>query len=159
MCKNYITLENIWIYRVAPATVNLKHVKFVLLRMFFWIRIIKSDRFIIPRGVFERERERKKKRKMQKKNQLTNEQIYCSFSIESKFERLFFYFVLTWSSLILRASRDFFAAWLFRLRLSKYFSSFCSSGIGFFSLLGLLWRVFMPFVVTKWRFMAPVLLW
>lgn len=44
----------------------------------------------------------------------------------------------TRSSLILRASRDFFAASLFRFLLSKYFSSFCSSGIGRFSPLGLL---------------------
>lgn len=45
---------------------------------------------------------------------------------------------LTRSSRIFLASRDFFAASLFLFRLSKYFSSFCSSGIGRFSLLGLL---------------------
>lgn len=44
----------------------------------------------------------------------------------------------TRSSRIFLASRDFFAASLFRFRLSKYFSSFCSSGIGRFSPRGLL---------------------
>lgn len=45
---------------------------------------------------------------------------------------------LTRSSRIFRASRDFLAASLFRFLRSKYFSSFCSSGIGRFSPLGLL---------------------
>ena len=44
---------------------------------------------------------------------------------------------LTWSSLIFLASLDFFAAWLFLFRLSQYFSSFWSSGMGFFSPRGL----------------------
>lgn len=50
----------------------------------------------------------------------------------------FFSIKLTRSSRIFLASRDFFAASLLRFRLSKYFSSFCSSGIGRFSPLGLL---------------------
>jgi hypothetical protein len=41
--------------------------------------------------------------------------------------------VLTWSSRILLASLDFLAAWLLRRRLSKYFSSFSSGGMGLFS--------------------------
>lgn len=45
------------------------------------------------------------------------------------------------SSLAFRASRDFFAARLFLFRLSKYLPSFCSSGIGLFSLRGLRGRV------------------
>lgn len=40
---------------------------------------------------------------------------------------------LTRSSRIFRASLDFLAASLFRFRRSKYFSSFCSSGMGRFS--------------------------
>jgi hypothetical protein len=40
------------------------------------------------------------------------------------------------SSRALRASLDFFAAILFRFLRSKYLLSFCSLGMGFFSLLG-----------------------
>lgn len=40
------------------------------------------------------------------------------------------------SSRALRASRDFFAAWLFLFLRSKYLPSFKSSGMGFFSLRG-----------------------
>lgn len=40
------------------------------------------------------------------------------------------------SSLAFRASLDFFAAMLFRFLRSKYLVSFCSVGMGFFSLLG-----------------------
>ena len=43
------------------------------------------------------------------------------------------------SSRAFRASRDFFAAWLFRFLRSKYLPSLDSSGIGFFSLRGRFW--------------------
>lgn len=55
------------------------------------------------------------------------------------------------SSRALRASLDFFAALLFRFLRSKYLSSFCSSGIGFFSLRGRFW-----FCCTAARALASV---